>query len=502
MSRKYVLFGRRLKPSSTDHAEPCHQLEERLSASLASLRRLTDFKQNPLTLTRAIDRVYDAALLYQRWRESGAIIRDVILRLSDGSEIKVDKATPTNTNLFGFRFRTSFPPGSVLNVYKGADQEFQEVLLYSIDLDVIPTDGQTFTMTYENGQMLMLRIEPSLPRQFQISVDYTMSGSAISVPPPRPRHPFELLPTLAQLAAVCLLAALAMMAWQKYAAERDKHDKGVAPANVQASPTNPIIQSGKATDAETRRTALAGLNVNGDFGAQDSEVAPRQKRLPTSEADALHGPNDVLTLPAAGGQQTPAAVNNKHAAVQRLTHIRQAAPATPTSQVTSGGAPATAELSQQSQIPIYIKVWTGDKRFDQRMEKAFAVALAKTNRFNVLSGDDSVPRFYYEVSLWFRQAEDRGGTIYYDLHVPNTQSIQKGALDCPDIRQERLIESASQQLVKEVIYKIDTSRVASVNFDPILQTFTDFDCATCAPASVMCELTDCKAATLTGSSTR
>jgi hypothetical protein len=489
MSRKYIIFGRRSKPSDGDQAVPSHHTEERLGVALASLRRLSDFRQNPLTLKRAIDRVYDAALVYQRWRESGAIIRDIILRLSDGSEIKVDKATPTNTNLFGFRFRSAFPHGSVLNVYKGADQDFPEVLLYSIDLDVIPTDGLTFTMAYENGQMLMLKVEPSLARQFQISVDYTMSGNAISLPPPPTRRPFRLLPTLTQLAALCLLAALTIMAWQKYSAERGKLIGVAAPVKDAAAPTSLVMRQGESTNDEAHRAGLSALAIT---EAQVPQVAPRQKMPLTPDTDAFNGSDNAPIFVADGEQQTPTATSGIRVPIRRQGRVKQSAPAASAASQTAPAVSAPATVAARyPQLPIYIKVWTGNKSLDERMEKAFAGALARTNRFNVLAGDDGVPPIYYEVNLWFNPTEGRAGTIYYDLHDPNTPLIQAGQQNCRDIGQEGLIEGASQQLVRDMISKINTSRLARVRFESTtLQPSSDFECAACATSAATGEVPD------------
>ena len=97
------------------------------------------------------------------------------------------------------------------------------------------------------------------------------------------------------------------------------------------------------------------------------------------------------------------------------------------------------------------------------MKRAFADALAllSTNRVNVLTRNDSVPSFYYEVNLWFNRMRARSGTFDYELRELNNPSIQIGAQDCRDIKQESLIKSVSQQLAREVLPKIDISRETS-----------------------------------------
>jgi hypothetical protein len=455
MSGKYFLFGRRPKSPGNGQPVPPRPREERLTATLASLRRLGDYTQNPLPLSRAIDRVSDAAEVYCRWRENGAIIRDVILRLSDGSEIKVNKDMPSNTNMFGYCLRTMFPPGSVLNVYKGADQEFPEVLLYSVDLDLIPTEGETFTMRYENGQMLRLKIEPSLARQFQISVDYTMSGDVVTIPPPRARRPFARLSGVAQSAVLFLKAAtllvlgasLAVMAWQKFRAEQNA--TGGARETLQAVPTNQTTPMGDAGNAQARQSNSAGLLVSDLPGAPNPQLAPQQLKYLVAGAGGggSSGPSSGTPSPDSSG-------NRRQAGPWR------SAPAAAPAPVKSND---DARADWVSPIPIYVVTWTGEKTFDERVEKLFADALARMNRFTVLTGNDAVPRFYYEVNIWFQQTAGCGGTIYYELHDPEGE-VERGAQNCGDIRQGRLMESVSR-LAKDVSSKIDDPHPVSTRLE-------------------------------------
>ena len=466
MSRKHIFTGRWHKGSGAKQVDPSRKIEERLVAALASIRRVGDHRHNPLSLPAAIDRVCDVAVGYLRWRESRTIIRDIILRLSDGSEIKVDKATPTNTNLFGFRFRSSFPPGSVLNVYKSADHEFPEVLLYSIALDRIPVDGLAYTVTYENGQMLMLKVDPSLPRQFQISVDYTMRGDVISIPPSPLRPPFKLLPGLAQVAALCLLATMAVITWHKYAEERGNPAGGASATETEAAPTRLVMRQVGSPNDQARPSSSADLDVTEQPRAQGPQVTSRQSNSTTGNADFGDGLDYAVTPPKARAQLVPAATGNASTASRRRSRIERPTPAAAAWQYGAvGSALLTAGASRNSQIPVYIKVWTGDEKVDERVEKVFADELASTNHFNVLTGDDSVPLSYYEVNLWFAHAGSRGGTIYYELHEANTSLIQVGERDCDDIKQRSLIESVSQQLAREVMSKIDLSVAANIRFE-------------------------------------
>lgn len=215
MSRTIFHFGRTPKPAGSAQIDLSSLPEERLNTALASLRRLDNYRRNPVRLDQAIDRVRYAAEFYRQWQANGALIRNIVLRLSDGGEIKVDKVTPHNINQFGFRFRSKFPRNSVLNFYKQADEEFPEVLLYSVDLDRIPASGHSYAKTYTNGQTLMLEIVPDLAGQFNINVDYTMPAGALNMTPSRRERLSKHLPGLAQLGALCLLAALLIMSIQK-----------------------------------------------------------------------------------------------------------------------------------------------------------------------------------------------------------------------------------------------------------------------------------------------
>lgn len=220
MSKKFIFFGRTHKPAGSDQVDLSSRPEERSNTEFASLRRLDNYRQNPVALAEAIERARDAAEVYRQWQESAALIRNIVLRLSGGSEIKIDKATPDNFNRFGFRFTSKFPRGSVLNFYKQADKEFREVLLYSIELDKIPASGHVHTKTYENGQTLMLEVEPGLSGQFNVSIDYTMPPDAVKVTRSRLNPLSKYLPVLARhagllLAALFLLVTFVILAIQK-----------------------------------------------------------------------------------------------------------------------------------------------------------------------------------------------------------------------------------------------------------------------------------------------
>ena len=302
MSRRFFLFGRTHEPAGSDRVALSSQPEERLNKALASLRRLDNYRQNPMTLTEAIEQARYAAEAYRQWRESGAFIRDIVLRVSNSSEIKIDKATPDNTNRFGFRFTSKFPRGSALNFYKQADKEFREVLLYSIDLDKIPASGHSYAKTYENGQTLMLEIEPGLSGQFNVSVDYTMPPDAADITPSRRERLSKHLPLLRRAAVFLLLVALVsiIIAIQK-------RDSINVPTGAAASGTSGKVDTATAITAGSPQTPVddrvgqsnpAGLNAKENSGSPNAQSEYQQFESPALGVSRAHRLPDAATTRA------------------------------------------------------------------------------------------------------------------------------------------------------------------------------------------------------------
>lgn len=151
--------------------------DARVAAALKALALLDDgsarFAPGPV-----IARARGLAETYARWRRSGALIKDIIIRLSDGQEMALGRTK--SGGLCGVRLRDSFPPNAVLHVWKKADEYFGEVLLLSLALQDVPAAGYDCTKSYENGQTLSLKVKRCPDAQFHIDVDCAPAESAAS----------------------------------------------------------------------------------------------------------------------------------------------------------------------------------------------------------------------------------------------------------------------------------------------------------------------------------
>lgn len=157
----------------------CKDAEARVSQALATLRLLSD-KNNTLSLGDVIGRARALAEVYADWEKSGTLIKDIVVRLSDGREIAVDQSNVAS--LCGLHFRNAFPPSAILQVWKKADEFFgKEVQLLSLALQNVPASGYNFEKTYKNGQTLSLAVQPQKDGQLYISVDCTQPEERVMV---------------------------------------------------------------------------------------------------------------------------------------------------------------------------------------------------------------------------------------------------------------------------------------------------------------------------------
>jgi hypothetical protein len=157
----------------------CSHEEEQVTRALGTLRLLID-KDDPLSLRETIARARELAETYVRWEQSGALIKDLAVRLSDGQEIAVDQSNLAS--VCGLHFRDAFPADAVLHVWKKVDKQFGEVELLSLPLKDVQANGYNYKKIYKNGQTLLLRVGRCSDGQFDISVDYTEKEHFMVVP--------------------------------------------------------------------------------------------------------------------------------------------------------------------------------------------------------------------------------------------------------------------------------------------------------------------------------
>jgi hypothetical protein len=154
--------------------------ENQVTRALETLRLLND-KNNPLSLRQAIEHARNLAQTFALWEQSGTLIKDIVVRLSDGQEIAVDQSNVSN--LCGLHFRNAFPADSVLHVWKKADDQFGEVPLLSLSLRDVHPNGYQYENTYKNGQTLSLNVTRYADGQFYISVDCSAKERAMTATP-------------------------------------------------------------------------------------------------------------------------------------------------------------------------------------------------------------------------------------------------------------------------------------------------------------------------------
>jgi len=158
----------------------CSKTDEQVSQALQTLRLLND-TSNPFSLRQMISRACEMVDIYTRWEQSGTLIKDLVVRLSDGQEIAVDQSKVAS--LCGLRFRNSFPSDAILHVWKQADDQFGEVQLLSLSLQDVQANGYDYAKNYKNGQTLSLRVVRCSDGQFYISVDWTVKEHATAATP-------------------------------------------------------------------------------------------------------------------------------------------------------------------------------------------------------------------------------------------------------------------------------------------------------------------------------
>ncbi len=257
------------------------QAEARVLRALETLRLLND-ENNPLSLRQAIARARELAATYTLWEQSGAPLKDIVVRLPDGQEIAMDQSKAAS--LCGFHFRELFPPDAVLHVWKKADEEFGEVQLLSLALRDVRAGGYSCKRTYKNGQTLSLKVERCADGQFHISVDCAAKQQAASPsrklrgwlpllapavmalsrlssflfkprPPYRPR--WALRPGAAFAAGVMITTAACLLLLLN-AAGGDFDSKGVAPVVTEQGGRAPAFLPGSAEGPHVSAMSDAG----------------------------------------------------------------------------------------------------------------------------------------------------------------------------------------------------------------------------------------------------
>jgi hypothetical protein len=190
--------------------EDYQKADEMLRLALAKLRLLNN-PEHPLSLREILSRAHRLAEPYQRWEQSGTPIKGIDLRLSNGEKLPLDQTG--NKCQFRMRLQDGLPPGAVLEIWKEADEHFDEVLLKCWQLSEIPPEGMRFEKVYPNGQTLSLEVNVHSGEDISISGEFTVQEAQRREHAPRPRDVWSPLKWLrnVQMAHPAVSLAVAML---------------------------------------------------------------------------------------------------------------------------------------------------------------------------------------------------------------------------------------------------------------------------------------------------
>lgn len=466
---------------SSDVDSEGHERERRLSRAFAALRLLSD-KDDNLSPKQATARARREAENFRRWKESGASIREVVVRLSDGREIAVEKTIITG--FCGFHFVRKFAHGEVLHIYKKTDREFGEVLLHSVNIDDIESDGYVYEKTYATEQMVQLKIEHRRDGQLHVSIDYTPAEDERAVAATGRLHsalPFA-VPILLGVAhwwrrtgrsgtfqpsrgfAALLITSVLVLSWlytTKGRTEITGHASAI-PGRVAPGPSMASGAEGASEDL-ARQVNLAGQALHGrtsvrvpneaelqrDIRALHRELqALRQSRKSAADT-ALNSREDQNSADAVSVACEAKLTPEQKPKANKLRSSNEKRPL----QVNSIALP-----DSKSQLAIYVKAHAhGNTNLTTKIEEAFVFALRNTKQFVVITdiNEPNAPADAYRVDLWFTQKEGCRGTITAELYAGENNRIWNGEKDCHEYPTGDVVTQASQQLVANMVTKLE-----------------------------------------------
>jgi hypothetical protein len=458
--------------------------EDMLKRALGTLRLLND-KKNPLSLEQVLAQARQRADIYRRWVQSGALIKDIVVRLSDGEEFAIDQSNIVS--LCGLHFRSAFPADAVLHVWKKADEEFDEVPLLSLSLHSVPPNGSRHEKVYPNGQTLSLRVDRCADGQFHVGVDCTQphSEKARAVG----HSGYSLLPLLVPVAlAVVKLGSLASHALRKawYAPQP-------SPALVYVlllgfgcllgmNLSSGSAHSGEATSARHAAVVAdespsvkymvvaSGKESPGTLQQQQLTQAATKKESNPPAGNSRTNANTLLATVIVGSFARADGVD------ARSHHTRDKSPRSAgTSSDEAGGTlakgetgnagdatgrQATDEPSGGSNLPTMIYVNTvdrGNPLHSEDLRKAFIGALKNAERFVMVTDNDGLEQAC-RIDLRFAPRKEDQGIIFAELYDSKGNLLWHDNRICSKLPDGSSFEDATQELVAEILSTFDLSK--------------------------------------------
>jgi len=408
-----------------------NELQKKVVRAFATLRLLSD-KDKPLSVTGAIERAHALEDSFRRWEESGALIKDIAVRLSDGKEIAMDQSQ-TSLSLCGVHFRNSFPPSTVLHVYKKADEQFEEVQLLALELRGISNRGYRYKSTYKNRQTLAFTAERCKDGQFYIMVECT---------DPKPEKARGASGALNLIGPSVLTAGLLAL-------------KTKCGGFFRQLRPNPIMAYGVAI------LSVGALVV--------TSIHSRNRDDPTVVTTSAVNTHKTLSVPAnnsLGHVAIMETVVSKARVTANRRNYRHVTPLQYEVEVNTSTEPeAQMPIDSGDEIEgtltrreIYVTTGLdGNMDANEVLRKAFVRALESTEHFLVLT-DTQVNRQGYRVDLHFARKNGSNGVLFAEFYDEKGGLAWFGNTDCHQIPQGRLFEEASQALVADFVSSLNSSK--------------------------------------------
>lgn len=185
--------------------EDFQKAEERLRLALAKLRLLNN-PEHPSSLKEVVSRTRRLTETYKRWEQSGTPITGIYLRHSNGKKLILDQSD--NTFQCWIRLKDDLPSRPPLEIWKEADEHFDEVLL-----KCLPLSETSFEKVYPNGQTLSLEVKFHSGEDISISGEFTVQKAQRRERAPRTRDVWSPLKWLrnVQMAHPAVSLAVAML---------------------------------------------------------------------------------------------------------------------------------------------------------------------------------------------------------------------------------------------------------------------------------------------------
>lgn len=474
-------LGRGSGPDSA--GEGGHEQEEHLARACASLRLLGD-EREPLSLKEAVARGHRVGKDFRRLQQSGAPINEVVVRLSDGGEVTVEKRN-IDTDLFMYGFTSALPPDAVLHFYKKADREHGEVLLRTVAVAAIGPKGFTYKKKYHNKQSLNLSVRRGADGLYEVRVEWdrvpegrsrAASGgraglSALLGPLPlaiaglgrylagrlRRDESGEAEPTL----AVGLMALVLVCVWgplnQDYVTLRTP--AGAADNHVEPTPRSPstpqLAMFHDASLSPAGRVGVAPPTASaGSAPAADGAAAGGQPAHDDADQSPGGDGDPACDVTAAQTAAAAAEAGGRAAAERARKPGRRAA-----SQAGGGKAgPTLAAEPAKLPVQIYVKAFAkDDASLEAEMLDSFVKALAEAARFDILTDASgrAIPEDVFEISLDFERQSNCYGTIFVRLYDSSSKQIWDGEEHCQDYPKREMLMRASKELVAQMVSKLD-----------------------------------------------